>query len=118
MSESFPGHKDAQSRKPLLGSLFYPLPNAGTQKMTSKYFFLFADDKPLVAESAEKLHCSVNNFGCVCERRKLTVNVEKSKVIVVETEEFAPQMKFEVNGYALSSFWESVSMKMEIRKSI
>ena len=42
---------------------------------------LFADDTALVAESAEQLQCLVREFGRVCERRKLRVNVDKSKVM-------------------------------------
>ena len=41
----------------------------------------FADDAALVANSEEKLHRLVNEFGKVCERRKLRVNVGKSKVM-------------------------------------
>ena len=44
---------------------------------------LFADDTALVAESAEQLQCLVRKFGRVCERRKLRVNVDKSKVMCV-----------------------------------
>ena len=44
---------------------------------------LFADDTALVAESAEQLQCLVREFGRVCERRKLRVNVDKSKVMIV-----------------------------------
>ena len=42
---------------------------------------LFADDAALVADSVEKLCRSVSEFGRVCERRKLRVNVGKSKVM-------------------------------------
>ena len=42
---------------------------------------LFADDTVLVADSREKLQSLVNAFGVVCERRKLNVNVSKSKVM-------------------------------------
>ena len=41
---------------------------------------LFADDTALVADS-EKLYRLVSKFGRVCERRKLRVNVGKSKVM-------------------------------------
>ena len=44
---------------------------------------LFADDTALVAESAEQLQCLVREFGRVCERRKLRINVDKSKVMSV-----------------------------------
>ena len=42
---------------------------------------LFADSTALVADSEEKLCRLVNEFGRVCERRELTVNVCKSKVM-------------------------------------
>ena len=42
---------------------------------------LFADDTALVADSSEKLQKLVTEFGKVCERRKLRVNVNKSKAI-------------------------------------
>ena len=42
---------------------------------------LFADDTALVAASEEKLCRLVSEFGRVCERRKLRVNVCKSKVM-------------------------------------
>ena len=42
---------------------------------------LFADDTALVAGSEEKLCRFLSEFGRVCERRKLRVNVGKSKVM-------------------------------------
>ena len=42
---------------------------------------LFADDTALVADSEKKLCRLVSDFGIVCERRKLSVNVGKSKVM-------------------------------------
>ena len=42
---------------------------------------LFADDTALVADSEEKLCRLVSEFGRVCDRRKLKVNVGKSKVM-------------------------------------
>ena len=42
---------------------------------------LFADDTALVADSEEKLSRPVSEFGRVCERRKLRVNVGMSKVM-------------------------------------
>ena len=42
---------------------------------------LFADDTALVADLKEKLCRLVSEFGRVCERRKLRVNVGKSKVM-------------------------------------
>ncbi|WP_435316575.1 reverse transcriptase domain-containing protein, partial [Klebsiella pneumoniae] len=45
---------------------------------------LFADDTVLLAESEEELQRVVDEFCRVCERRKLKVNVSKSKVMVFE----------------------------------
>ena len=42
---------------------------------------LFPDDTALVADSEEKLCRMVSEFGIVCERRKLRVNVGESKVM-------------------------------------
>ena len=42
---------------------------------------LFADDTALMADSEEMLCRLVSEFGIVCERRKLRVNVGNSKVI-------------------------------------
>ena len=42
---------------------------------------LFADDTALVADSEEKLCRLVSEFGRVCERRKLGVDVGKNKVM-------------------------------------
>ena len=42
---------------------------------------LFADDTALVAHSEEKLCRLVSEFGRVCKRRNLRVNVGKSKVM-------------------------------------
>ena len=42
---------------------------------------LFADDTALVADPEEKLCRLVSEFGRVCERRKLRVNVGKGNVI-------------------------------------
>ena len=42
---------------------------------------LFADETSLVADSEEKLGRLVSEFGRVCERRKLRLNVGKSKVM-------------------------------------
>ena len=42
---------------------------------------LFADDAVLMADSEEKLCRLVSEFGRLCERRKLKVNVGMSKVM-------------------------------------
>ena len=43
---------------------------------------LLADDTSLVAESEEKLCRLLSEFGRVCEKSKLRVNVGKSKVMM------------------------------------
>ena len=41
---------------------------------------LFADDTALVADSEEKFYRLVSEFGRVCERTKLRVNVVRVKL--------------------------------------
>ena len=48
---------------------------------------LFVDDTVLLVESEGELQRVVDKFYNVCERRKLKVNVEKSKVMVFERRE-------------------------------
>ena len=59
---------------------------------------LFADDTALVAESAEQLQCLVREFGMVCKRRKLRVNVDKSKVMSVGESEDPAILNIIMNG--------------------
>ena len=49
---------------------------------------LFADDTALVADTEEALQQLVTEFGRVCERRKLKVNVGKSKVMRCTTGDY------------------------------
>ena len=44
---------------------------------------MFADDTVLRGDDEKKLKRLVNEFGRVCKKRMLTVNVEKSKVMKV-----------------------------------
>ena len=55
-----------------------PSANGGRFEKTSCYFL---DDTALVADSEEKLCRLVSEFGRVYKRRKLRVNVGKSKVM-------------------------------------
>ena len=59
---------------------------------------LFADDTALVADSEEKLCRLVNEFGRVCERRKLRVNVGKSKAMRFPTYGNLDRMQVVANG--------------------
>ena len=59
---------------------------------------LFADDTALVADSEEKLCRLVSEFGRVCERRKLKVNVGKSKVMRCSSYGNGDRMHVILNG--------------------
>jgi len=64
---------------------------------------LFADDTVLLAESEKDLQKLVNEFSTVCVRRKLKVNVSKSKVMVFERRkseiiQFADQYRMRVES--------------------
>ena len=62
---------------------------------------LFADDTVVVADSERKLCQLVTEFGRVCERRKLRVNVGKSKVIRCTRSEDGARLNVMLNGEAL-----------------
>ena len=59
---------------------------------------LFANDTALVAESQQKLCRLVTEFGKVCERSKLRVNVGKSKVMRCWRQVNVGRMNVRLNG--------------------
>ena len=62
---------------------------------------LFADDTALVADSEVKLCRLVSEFGSACERRKLRVNVGKSKVMRCSRYGNGGRMYIRLNGEPL-----------------
>ena len=46
-------------------------------------WLMFADDTVLLGDSEEKLERLVQEFGKVCQRRKLPVNETKSKIMII-----------------------------------
>ena len=66
---------------------------------------MFADDTTLMAENENNLQRYVSAFVRVCERRKLKINVEKSKVMKSEN-------KSERGGYGRSRYREWISLQM------
>ena len=79
---------------------------------------LFVDDTALVAESAEELQCLVRDFGRVCKRRKLLLNVDDSKVMSVGGSEDPEKLNIMLNvekweWLTPSSIWEAVSVAKE-----
>ena len=62
---------------------------------------LFEDDIALVVDSEEKLCRLLSEFGSVCERRKLRVNVGKSKVMRCSRYGNGDQMHVILNGEPL-----------------
>ena len=62
---------------------------------------LFADDTVVVADSERKLCQLVTEFGRVCGRRKLRVNVGKSKVMRCTRNEDGARLNVMLNGEAL-----------------
>ena len=59
---------------------------------------LFADDTVVVAGSERKLCQLVTEFGMVCERRKLRMNVGKSKVMRCTRNEDGAKLNVMLNG--------------------
>ena len=62
---------------------------------------LFADDTVVVADSEEKLCQLVAEFGRVCKRRKLRVNVGKSKVMRCTRNEDGARLNVTLDGEVL-----------------
>ena len=62
---------------------------------------LFADDTVVVADSERKLCQLVTKFGRACERRKLQVNVGKSKVMRCTRNEDGARLNVMLNGEVL-----------------
>ena len=62
---------------------------------------LFADDSAQVADSEEKLGRLVSEFGRVCVRRKLRINVGKSKVMRCSRYGNGDRMHVIINGEPL-----------------
>lgn len=53
-----------------------------TLDQLSIYLLLFADDAVLFSETADGLQQSLNNLKDYCQKWKLKVNVEKTKVVI------------------------------------
>ena len=62
---------------------------------------LFADDTALVADSEVVLQQLVTEFGRVCDRRKLKVNVDKSKVMRCTRSEDVGELQVNLGGERL-----------------
>ena len=59
---------------------------------------MFADDTVLVGDSEQKLQKLVKEFGSVCKRRKLVVNVGKSKVMRIGRSQNENEMNVSLNN--------------------
>ena len=57
--------------------------NAGiTIDQLSIYLLLFADDAVIISESADGLQSSMNNLLAYCTKWNITVNVDKTKIVI------------------------------------
>ena len=61
-------------------------------------WLMFADDTVLVCDSIEKLRSAIEEFERVCCRRKLRINVDKSKVMRIGRSEGRGEIDARVNG--------------------
>ena len=58
-------------------------PNASlTLDQLSMYLLMFADDTVIFSESVEGLQLSLNNLESYCNKWDLTVNIDKTKIVV------------------------------------
>merc|ERR1712082_140035 len=62
---------------------------------------LFADDTALVADSERTLQQLVTEFDRVCKRRKLKVNVDRSKVLRCSREDPVPRIQIQLGSEQL-----------------
>ena len=56
--------------------------------------FLYADDTVLISESAEDLQVFLNAFEQYCTKWKLTVNVDKTKVVIFSKDRLSTKYNF------------------------
>ena len=61
-------------------------------------WLMFADDTVLLGDDEKKLQRLVNEFGRVCKKRKLTVNVGKSKVMKVSKNGDQNELNISLHG--------------------
>ena len=61
-------------------------------------WLMFADDTVLLDDDEKALQRLVNDFGRVCRKRKLTVNVEKSKVMKVSKNGDQNELNISLDG--------------------
>ena len=62
------------------------------------FLLLHADDITLFSETAEGLQIALNMFSTYCQRRRLTVNTKKTKIMVCRTGGILPKdLKFYYN---------------------
>ncbi|MEL7302024.1 MAG: reverse transcriptase family protein, partial [Pseudomonadota bacterium] len=61
-------------------------------------WMMFADDTVLVGDSEQKLQKLVKEFGRVCKRRKLAVNVGKSKIMRIGKNRTENEMNISLNN--------------------
>ena len=72
---------------------------------------MFGDDTVVVADAERKLCQLVTEFGRVCERRKLRVNVGKSTVMRYTRNEYGARVNVMLNGEALEEYLGCYSCK-------
>ncbi len=70
--------------------------------MIKLLLLLYADDIVIFAESAESLQHGLNVLDDYCQKWKLTVNIDKTKIMVFRKGGMLPkQLKFFYNDYEL-----------------
>ena len=62
------------------------------------FLILYADDTALMAESADKLQETLNCFEKYCDLWKLTVNINKTKVVIFSKKKCKPNYSFQFKG--------------------
>lgn len=65
------------------------------------FILLYADDTVIFGETADELQKALNSFKLYCEDWKLTVNVSKTKVLIISRGRPSPKLNFFFNNTKL-----------------
>ena len=75
---------------------------------------LYADDAVLIANSREEHLHTADEFGRVCDRLRLVINVDKSKVLVVKLDQRPNVVKVKMSEEELEEVMELKYVRVRI----
>ena len=81
------------------------------------FLLLYADDTVLISESAEDLQVSLNAFEQYCTKWKLTVNIDKTKVVILSKGRLSTKYNFHFQDVPLDIVKEYKYLGIFLSKS-